>query len=298
MNKTVALVAGMLSFNALADELKVATWNIYWLGDNKYNQRTSEDYRQLQHSAQQLNADVIALQEVGSADDARKVLGNDYAYYFSTRDADQRVGFAVKKTSDLTVDFSEYKALGVGNVRYGADLTVSRNNKSLRLLGVHLKSGCFSQSLSPDELNALPTKTDRDKYRSRSCHKLANQIQPLEDWVDQRARENQPYMLLGDFNRRFDSEERDRLEEHAGVWSALDDPENHNEDLLRLNANRTPQCWNSKYKDYIDHIIVDQNAAKLLKKDSFGELTYQQTDYRASYKRLSDHCPIYATFEL
>ncbi len=43
-----------------AANLRIATWNIYWLGDQK-NNRTDADYIELQSYAKTLNADVIAL---------------------------------------------------------------------------------------------------------------------------------------------------------------------------------------------------------------------------------------------
>ena len=297
MKKAVLLLSALLSFNAVADELKIATWNIYWLGDNKHNKRTEKDYEKLQLTAQELDADIVALQEVGSVEDARKVFGNDYSYHFSTRDAEQRVGFAVRNSANLQASATEYRALDVGRVRYGMDLSVARDGKTLRLLAVHLKSGCFQQDLSPQAVAQMPASSSREQYRKRSCRKLANQVAPLEAWVDERAAGNQPFVILGDFNRRFDAELRQGFGEQAGVWTAIDDPMQSGADLSRVNAGQSPRCWNSKFKDYIDHIIVDPRAAKLVKADSFGEVVYDAIDYRASYKRLSDHCPIYATLD-
>ena len=81
---TIGLIFSLLSSVAVeAEELKLASWNIAWLGSHEYNQRTAADYQQLARYAKQLDADVIALQEVESEFWARKVFGNDYDYYFS-----------------------------------------------------------------------------------------------------------------------------------------------------------------------------------------------------------------------
>jgi hypothetical protein len=46
---------------AQAESLKIASWNIAWLGSHKFNKRTGNDYLQLAKYAKQLDADVIAL---------------------------------------------------------------------------------------------------------------------------------------------------------------------------------------------------------------------------------------------
>ena len=92
-----------LPTSTYAKVLKVATWNIAWLGSGEYNTRTNKDYTELANYAKQLNADIISLQEVESAEYAKKVFGDEYNYYFSTKDWVQRVGVAVRKSSGLSV---------------------------------------------------------------------------------------------------------------------------------------------------------------------------------------------------
>lgn len=57
----------------------------------------------------------MALQEVESAEWARKVFGNEYDYYFTTTDWVQRVGVAVKKSKGFSVTTAEYKALAAAS---------------------------------------------------------------------------------------------------------------------------------------------------------------------------------------
>jgi len=54
----------ILALPLQAQELKIASWNIAWLGSHKFNTRTPDDYALLAKYAKQLDADVIALQEV------------------------------------------------------------------------------------------------------------------------------------------------------------------------------------------------------------------------------------------
>jgi len=69
-----------------------------WLGSHSFNNRTEADYKELASYVKQLDADVIALQEVENSDYASKVFDDDYNYYFSTKTWVQRVGVAVRKS--------------------------------------------------------------------------------------------------------------------------------------------------------------------------------------------------------
>jgi len=278
--------------------LKISTWNIYWLVGTSFNVRTNSDYALLHKYRDKLNSDVIALQEIQDASFATKVFGSGYDYYFSSRpggNGTQRVGFAVKNTSGIKVsNVSDYTDLDVGSVRYGKDITISYNNKSIRLMAVHLKSGCFVQPLDAQSLTAMPDTTASENKLKKACLKLANQIGPLEAWVDARAAEDLPYMLLGDFNRRFLTEINSQYSEQAGMWTAIDDPGTANtyEDLYLANANNVPLCWASRFATYIDQIALDPRALSRMKPNSFSELVYDETDYTAFRKILSDHCPL------
>lgn len=272
--------------------LKIASWNIYWLANHGYNKRKEVDYSRLQEYGEQLNADVIALQEVENKVYARKVFGDKYSYFFSSRSGGagtQRVGFAIKNSAGLNVVKRDYAELDVGRVRYGVDLTISRNGNSIRLLAVHLKSGCFGHALDKSSISGI----SKQKMK-KACAKLAKQVAPLEQWVDARAGESLPFIIIGDFNRRFEHEDKEQFSDNEGLWPALDDPESHNkyENLSRANDNMTAQCWNGKYPDYIDHIVTDPRAGDMMVKNSFAALTYSEKSFNKYSKLISDHCPI------
>jgi exonuclease III len=276
--KYFTLLAVLLSAFVSADEIRVASWNIYWLGGSGHNDRTSSDYQKLIQYASSLDADVIALQEVEDATWARKVFGDGYNYYFTNRRPDskglQRVGFAVRKGISVP-DHQDYEQLGLdGSVRFGKDITISTGGGELRLLGVHLKSGCFSASLDSSK---------------KACKKLKRQVPELEEWIDDRAEEGTPYVILGDFNRRLNLD----IAGNKGVWEAIDDSHpTEFADLSNLAEDKTSSCWGGKYPQYIDHIVVDPRAKDMYVSNSFGALNFSgQFD-----KMISDHCPIYATF--
>ncbi|WP_281555942.1 endonuclease/exonuclease/phosphatase family protein [Thalassomonas sp. RHCl1] len=275
---------------AQAEELKFASWNIAWLGSHEYNERKASDYQQLAHYAKKLNADVIALQEVEDASWARKVFGDDYDYYFSTKDWVQRVGVAVKKSSGYAVKAQEYKALDVGRVRNGMDVTLSKGDKKIQLLAVHLKSGCFDSPLDQASVSAMPSTSKKEAKRKEACEKLSKQISPLENWIDQRASEQVPFIVLGDFNRRFSRDIALNYPENQGLWQALDDE--GAEDLWTPTATADSACWGGYYKDYIDHIIFNPEAKKHYVKGSFDQLVFDEKYSRELSQTLSDHCPV------
>jgi len=288
---TIALTFTLFSsFVTQANELKLASWNIAWLGSHEYNQRSEADYQQLAHYAKQLDADVIALQEVENEYWARKVFGNDYDYYFSSKDWVQRVGVAVKKSQGFSVKAKEYKALDVGKVRHGMDITLTRDDKTLHLLAVHLKSGCFTSPLDNDSVNAMASTTTKEQKRKEACVKLSKQITPLEKWVDSHAAQDKAFIVLGDFNRRFSQDIALKYPEDKGLWQALDDE--GQEALWTPTTKINSDCWGGYYKDYIDHIVFSPKAKEKYIADSFKQLVFKPKYTKKLSQNLSDHCPI------
>ena len=290
----IALV--FFSTATFADTLKIASWNIAWLGSHEYNKRDNTDYQELARYATQLNADVIALQEVESAQWASKVFGDEYDYYFTTKDWVQRVGVAVKKSSGYSVKAKEYLVLDQGLARRGMDVTLTKAGKSIRLLAVHLKSGCFDKALDQTSIAKMKNKTKKDEYAKIACGELARQIKPLEDWIDQRAKEAIPFIVLGDFNRRFVKDIALKYSENQGLWQAIDD--DGIEALWAPTIKAESQCWGGYYKDYIDHIVFDVKAKQHYVQGSFKQLVFDPKYTRELSQSLSDHCPISVKLEL
>ncbi|MBU3022615.1 endonuclease/exonuclease/phosphatase family protein [Aestuariibacter sp. A3R04] len=289
------IICILFSTSAFAQELKIATWNIQWLSDHENNVRTEKDYQELRDYTQQLNADVIALQEIESVALTQKALGDDYDVYVSSKDWFQRVGVAVRKSAGYDIKALEYKALDVGSVRYGMDVTLGKEGKQFRLLSVHLKSGCFEKPLDKDNVDAMPTTEEKQQKEKNACYLLGKQIEPLEAWIDARAKEGTPFAVLGDFNRRFVQDIANKQSEASGLWQAIDDE--GAEAMWSPTLTKDSECWGGYYKDYIDHIVLDPNARSLLIDDSFEQLIFAGS-YSEDAHRLSDHCPIAVTLSL
>jgi endonuclease/exonuclease/phosphatase family metal-dependent hydrolase len=251
--------------------LKIATWNLEWLNAQSGAgtvRRSDEDYTRLRKYAERLAADVVAVQEVDGEEALRRIFDDaTYDYHVASQSGIQRTGFAYRAGLRV-VPNPDYAALDVGGVRMGTDLTLLVNGRSLRLLSVHLKSGCFDEALST---------------ASNDCTKLAAQLPVLERWIDARAAANEPFVVLGDFNRRMRSGE--------AFYSELDDGDPPNADLTLVTDGRTSHCWGGRYAQLIDHIVVSRNAAPWLVQNTFAQQDYDVAD--AAYKAsLSDHCPL------
>lgn len=268
-----------------ASRLRIATWNMEHLAALDgvgCRPRTDADYARMRDYAGKIDADVIALEEVESAAAAARVFTPDkYDIYFSTRPAsgrsgecrgqpglhirNQGVGFAVRKglqvqrNPDLAV-----LALGNADLRWGVDITVhDRAGQPLRLLGLHLKSGCF------DKADPTPV-----------CSTVFKQADVLQWWIGEREKESVPYVLLGDWNRRL-GKPNDKL------WWELRHSTKEGVMLKDVPGGRRPSC--STFDSYIDHIVLSPKAAAAYRDGSFEEYTYEET---GQPEHLSDHCAI------
>ena len=266
---------------ALAEPLVIASWNVEHLRDQNGEgpvPRQDADYTRLAGYADALGADVIALQEIENEPAARRVFAaSDYQLFVEGRNNPQRTGFAVKNGL-AAVNNGDFAALALdGSVRRGVDITVTVAGQPIRLLSVHLKSGCFDVPLSTP---------------GNDCGKLLQQVPVLEGWIDQRTQEGVPFAVLGDWNRRFDAEPGQEF------WREIDDGLPAPLDLLRVTEGVEAHCPSAPgFNEFIDHIVLDEQAARFVAEGSFSQLQYRPED-AAFFDRLSDHCPIRVTLEV
>jgi len=282
------VVAGCAAFappRADSVGLKVASWNMEHLAERDgqgCRPRTEADYVVLRRHADALDADVIAFQEVQSQAAAERIF--DPAVYdvvmsgrpSSTRGGEcrgqpglfiqnQAVGFAIRKGVPWTRN-PDHDALALGNpdLRWGVDVTVSRG-RPVRLLAVHLKSGC----------NSGRTPTDPD------CPVLFDQLPVLEGWTEVRAREGQSFVVLGDWNRRLASR-------GDAFLADLNDGDPVGSTLNLASGDRPAGC-KARYREFIDFIATGGEATARVVPGSFEEYVYggaPEADHP------SDHCPI------
>jgi endonuclease/exonuclease/phosphatase family metal-dependent hydrolase len=258
---------------AAAEELKLATWNLDWLtvrssGDadlpSDAHPKQAQDIETLNHYASELNADVIAIQEVDGAAVAARVFPADkYSIHMSHDHVVQRVGLVVRRgirysvnpdLSDLNIDH---------HLRSGVDITLLIDPAPLRVLAVHLKTGCFDRRLSG--------------RAHGDCVELRDQETALAGWIRARQAEGIGFTVLGDFNRHMDGTDQ--------FWRALE----RAAPLTRATEGHSSPCWGGEA--FIDHIILGGAARDWLEPDTLRVLTYRENG--AEWKaRLSDHCPV------
>lgn len=269
---------------AIQRPLKLASWNLEFLAEQDgvgCQPREPADYAAMKRIAESLDADVIAFQEAESVAAAARVF--DPARYTIVMEARpgapsgtcggehkdkevirQAVGFAIRK--NLAFErHADVTSLMLGNaqLRSGVDITLRPPGRApIRLLSVHLKSGCFAGN------------------EAKACPTLLQQVPALEAWIDAAATGPDRFAVLGDWNRRL-------ALPGDSVWTEIDDGDPENADLRLADAGIPPAC-DPRYDSFIDHIVLDKRAGAEL--TSFGE-----TRYAAGEKHFSDHCPISVT---
>jgi len=307
MSARIALALGAMlgasaALSASPPTLKLATWNLEWFMRPETLRsltpsctpaeaprdgakravpcdvahelaRSGEDINAMRSYATTLDADVVALQEVDGADAARLLFKN-YDFCFSGRNAVQNNGFAIRRGLAHACGPDVTAMSLADDVRRGVELRLFPDTaQELRLLSVHLKSGCARDPLD----SAKP-----------SCQELERQVPFLEQWIDAQAAGHHAFAVLGDFNR-------DLRREPPGlaVWSQIDDGDPPEADLVNTADGQTFQnCLPSQtFSGYIDYILLGRRMARGLVANSFGRELYRPKD--AARRKLSDHCPVF-----
>lgn len=283
MRPVILLLALLLALPgpAGAVSLKLSTWNLEWLtarppGDpalpRDVRPKDQEALARLHRYAEILDADVVAFQEVdGPAIAARVFSPARYRLVLTHDDVVQRAGFAVRNGLAFTRN-PDLAGLALGphsRLRSGADITLDLQGARLRLLSVHLKTGCREDRLS--------------RSRRPQCAELALQLPVLQGWIAQRRREGVPFVVMGDFNRWMDG--RDAF--FAGLQSTGP--------LARATEGHYSPCWGGG--GFIDHIIAGGAARGWMQRETLRVLVYREQGW-AWKRRLSDHCPVSVRFEM
>lgn len=272
--------------------LIVATWNMEWLVSPatahaarlacrsgrraalpcnvaRDHSRDSADLARLAWYARNLDADVIAFQEVEDAGIAARVFSG-YRICIAGGRGMQHVGFAVRPgIAHRCGPPMDAVSLG-GAQRAGMTLVLFPDStRAVELLAVHLKSGCADDAFDSG---------------STSCTLLAAQARQLSTWIAARARSR--FILLGDFNRGDAEVATDEF------WSTL-----AGGDLaraaFRFASSGVPfrNCHiGAGFTRAIDHILVSRALLPDVVPASFRKAGYRESD--AIRYRLPDHCPV------
>lgn len=160
--------------------------------------------------ATRVNADVIAFQEVSSVQAVREVLpdgGRDYEVCGFTSHKVQRLAFAWRRSVATAVGTCEvYSPLALperpakDQPRPGLSVTLRIGGKVTRFMTVHLKSSCVSPLEGGQGGNGTRGQLASD---DKACTVLQAQLQPLENWLQERSQGVDAVVMLGDFNRNI-----------------------------------------------------------------------------------------------
>lgn len=264
--------------------LRIATWNLgnlhsqdgmsTFTGWDPSVQRFSVDYLRLRCYVRLFDPDILAVQEVDGEEALRRVVDTDvYDVHVSSRPTapglggKQNTGFAYKNGLNVQIrpDVTDLDVSG-GSLRHGTRIDVTHRGRTFKLMSVHLKSGCF------------------EGESGSACDRLFTQVPELEEWIDEAAADTEPFIVLGDFNRRLNLP-------NDLVWTNLDDAQPPNADLTKITENMPFSCRDNEFTRFIDHIVFDRRAVEFVDRTSFRHVTYRQAD-KPVWDRISDHCPV------
>ena len=259
----LALLLAFLALPARAAELKIATWNLEWLTDLPEGDRAlpkdahpkrPEDIATLAGYATQLNADVIAIQEVDGREIAARIFPPDrYSIHMTADHVVQRVGLVVRRGLNYDVNPDDTALALPGpppaHLRSGADITLHLAAGPLRILAVHLKTGCQRDPLTTS--------------RRAQCKTLAEQLPPLQAWIATRKAEGGAFIVLGDFNRWMDGKDQfiARLRDAAP--------------LVRATEGSSSPCWGGEH--FIDHILAGGAAGSWMQPGTLSVQVFRET---------------------
>ena len=271
-----------------AAELRIAAWNLEHLDDSEGEGcvgRNVADYAALKRRIAELDADIVAIQEVENAAAAHRVFpASDWHVEISRRPPMKRsracrdrpaaqlghlaTGLAIRRGIVYRRN-ADLKRLGGRDAfqRWGTDVTVAMDGRDLRLLSVHLASGCWG------------AKEDGERGRRSVCAMLREQVAGLREWADRRRSEGTAFVILGDFDRRL-------ALPGDWAWGVLSPAEAP----LRLLTEGVPFRCDPRFSEFIDHLVAGGGVEGTLVEGSIKEWPRQGQH--------PDHCAVSAEFRM
>ncbi|MBY7649083.1 MAG: hypothetical protein C4617_00985 [Candidatus Liberibacter europaeus] len=285
-----------------AQKVRIASWNINTLSEKSGHSilknsiiREDRDYDILRNYAQEIGADIVSMQEMGSYNAVKRIFPEDkWEILFSGNSSwenlllkngnGQNIHTAIVVRKDtIKILKTSYLSMNTEGMyqnrgsRKAIEMLFEVNGKEFWLLGIHLKSFCFLDRLE-------------NQYNS-SCSILKLQIDWLKEWINKKKASNTPFIIAGDFNRKMNNSGN-----NDEAWLEI----NQNNDLIRYPSYKRSKCRTaSKYKNSepIDFFVMNQIAYRYFIKGSFSEFLYRDQDIKEIGRRLSDHCPIIIDYD-
>lgn len=304
--RLIAIVlATVLDGPATAQELRIAAWNIENLHheagvevrENIGTRRDESDFPILASYATQFgldsgSADLIALQEIGTKAAAERLFPtDDYLILMSSRYHDDQASkteggiyaaIAIRKDSGIELvrqhDIASLSVLHDGRpTRSAVAALLEYNGTRFWFVSLHLKSSCSTVRNAHTSIND-------------DCVTFWAQGETLTNWIAERRSEGTPFILAGDFNRRFR-----QFQNEGPFWERINGGDLNEPWLSQHPEFVTRKCPTRKGSSTqpIDWILLDASVAHWFVEGSFWERRFRQADIDAAGPGdLSDHCPI------
>lgn len=317
-----------------ADSLRIATWNIANLHHedgvplrDRAIPRDPIDYERISQIIDALDADIVALQEIGSPAALYRIIEKErWHVYFSPRytEGDENKPSAKRDIFGALIvskarfpDPPNFRALSAlafehldirdgeaktSQTRVGLVMEFNTSGADIALLAVHLKSSCHHFSLSPIEDEDF---VNGKAYGSRyDCRTLSAQMMILENWIEQQWYLGKTVIVVGDFNRRLNILlNTPRREEH--FWAAINDGQPFGHRLVKAPLGKDVVCWpnhEDRYGEHIDFIVYGEEMSTFATEIEIDKVSVgyeSEPRYSAGLRqRLSDHCPVIGRFQL
>ncbi|NOZ47179.1 MAG: hypothetical protein GXO79_10420 [Chlorobi bacterium] len=294
MIKTIKILLSLFSFviitllftycnsasdkNENTDIITIGTFNIQWLGDgiNDLNPRTEADYREIADIIKQTNADILALEEIENNKAVEKLTNylDNFSYFVSDKSGNQNVAILYKNYIEIS-NIQEYMPLAVVEHKTRPALTFDCKFKNFdwKMMVVHLKSTSHYDS------------TEYLKQKSREIR--SEQAEIIDNWVDSVLSLNleKDIIVTGDFN------DYPLRKTNATLTPLTSDP-----NLTFLSQNLV-SCKFS-YLKTIDQIVISTSALSRYIDNSIREYDFYSTLPKNKAEKISDHCPVVATFNV
>ena len=326
------LLAASLPFAPEASEmLKVVSWNIANLHHkpgvplrNRAVPRDEMDYQRLRQVVENLDADILALQEIGSPAALGRIIPEEHYHLIVSGRYQQGIELLPPEQRDIFVALAISKktfprlpkvqtldALSIRHLdlRHGkaeerrtrAAMVVEFELEGLpvKLLAVHLKSFCHGWPLFPVEDEDSETKV---VFNSRfACRTLVAQHAILENWLEQQAAQGIATIVAGDFNRRMNLPSSDAGDADH-FWKELNDGNPSDLEFIKGPEGKDEACWpfhEQRYEEHIDFVVVDKTLLRNGRSVEFVKVSMGYEDdprYEGNERqKLSDHCPVVMT---
>ncbi len=213
---------------------------------------------------------------------------------------------------------ADVKTLNVGSldgnivrpVRWGLDVTLISGAARLRVLVVHMKSGCFDDRFFQNDYVEDPA---AKPPVGSSCTTLGRQLFPLRKWIEERGAAGEAWIVAGDFNRRLDAgggtfqdemwEALSGYRPRPGAGGAIADTDSRADiELFRSPYKEASSCW-AEFRNARPGSLAESDAYFMQPIEFFlfgrtlepGVLGGRQIPWPwpapQDAERLSDHCP-------